>query len=161
MSDIRKSPIDNDTNEEGPRLTRRDLGVGGATLAAAAMIGGTTAEAKTVMQISDDELIYMSAAELLPLFKARRLSPVEVLKAQIARYDAVNQKVNCITYIPGLLQDPKILVRDDAEVVGDGVAELRPPLGDSLGEELRYRRGEFIESGVALVVRYLPVHDAP
>ena len=47
---------------------------------------------------SDDELIYMSAEELIPLFRARKLSPVEVLKAQIARYEAVNDKVNCVTY---------------------------------------------------------------
>ncbi len=47
---------------------------------------------------TNDELIYMSAAELIPLFKSRKLSPVEVLKAQIARFREVNEAVNCITY---------------------------------------------------------------
>lgn len=40
----------------------------------------------------------MTASELLPLFRSRKVSPVEVLKAQIAAYTAHNEKVNCVTY---------------------------------------------------------------
>ncbi|MGH6822168.1 MAG: amidase [Methylocella sp.] len=45
-----------------------------------------------------DDLCWMSAADLLAAFKERKVSPVEVLKAQIARIARVNPKVNCITY---------------------------------------------------------------
>ncbi|UCE64743.1 MAG: amidase [Nitrospirota bacterium] len=47
---------------------------------------------------SDLELAYMPAEEALKRFKAKKLSPVEVLKEQISRIEALNNKVNCITY---------------------------------------------------------------
>jgi Asp-tRNA(Asn)/Glu-tRNA(Gln) amidotransferase A subunit family amidase len=71
------------------------LGVGVLGTAALWSWGTPIASAAT---FTDDELIYMSAAELIPLFKSRKLSPVEVLKAQIARFKKVNEEVNCITY---------------------------------------------------------------
>lgn len=40
----------------------------------------------------------MSAQELIPLFKSGKLSPVDVLKAQIARYEVVGEKTNSVTY---------------------------------------------------------------
>ena len=45
-----------------------------------------------------NELCYMSAQELIPLFRSTKLSPVEVLKAQIARYEGVGEKTNSVTY---------------------------------------------------------------
>jgi Asp-tRNA(Asn)/Glu-tRNA(Gln) amidotransferase A subunit family amidase len=55
--------------------------------------------AKTrALSASDLELCYMPASELLQRFRARQLSPVEVLKAQIKRYEAIGGKVNCVTY---------------------------------------------------------------
>ena len=47
---------------------------------------------------SDQDLIYMSAGEQLKLFQAKKLSPVEVLKAQIRQAEAVEDKVNAFTY---------------------------------------------------------------
>ena len=44
------------------------------------------------------EFCYMPAFELLKRFRARQLSPVEVLKAQIKRYESVGSQVNCGTY---------------------------------------------------------------
>ena len=78
--------------------TRRDFlkTVGMAAGAAGLMTMGVPLSRAATF--SDDELIYMSAAELIPLFRSRKLSPVEVLKAQIARYEAVNERVNCVTY---------------------------------------------------------------
>ena len=80
------------------KLNRRDFlkTVGVAAGAAGLMTMGVPISRAATF--SDDELIYMSAAELIPLFRSRKLSPVEVLKAQIARYEAVNDKVNCVTY---------------------------------------------------------------
>jgi Asp-tRNA(Asn)/Glu-tRNA(Gln) amidotransferase A subunit family amidase len=42
------------------------------------------------------DLAYASATELLKLFKARKASPVELLKALIARSQKLNEKINCL-----------------------------------------------------------------
>ncbi len=47
---------------------------------------------------SDLDLCYLTGSEALAAFKARKLSPVELMKATIARCEAVNPKVNAITY---------------------------------------------------------------
>ncbi len=47
--------------------------------------------------MTDDDLCYLTAKEALKLFRARKVSPVEVLKAQIARGEAVNPAINCFT----------------------------------------------------------------
>ena len=60
------------------RAVSETIGVGAAFAAA-----GTPDMARA--QMRDDELCFLSAAELLALFKARKLSPVEVLKAQILK----------------------------------------------------------------------------
>ncbi|HEV8392349.1 MAG TPA: amidase [Dongiaceae bacterium] len=48
--------------------------------------------------MSDLDLRYMSATEALALFRARKLSPVELMKAVIARAEVVNKKVNAFTF---------------------------------------------------------------
>lgn len=47
--------------------------------------------------MTDDDLCYLSAGRALGLFRARKLSPVELLKAQIARIERFNPAVNCFT----------------------------------------------------------------
>ncbi|MEM7024294.1 MAG: amidase [Pseudomonadota bacterium] len=54
--------------------------------------------ARTVLEISDQELAYLPASVQLELFRTRKLSPVEVLEAQIARHEAFNGEVNCTTF---------------------------------------------------------------
>ncbi len=44
-----------------------------------------------------DELCYLSAIEALQMFRRRRLSPVEVLQAQIERAERVEKKLNAFT----------------------------------------------------------------
>jgi len=61
-------------------------------------LGGLSTHRAFGATFSNDELAYMSAQELLPLFRSGKLSPVEVLKSQIARYEEVNGQVNCVTY---------------------------------------------------------------
>ena len=46
----------------------------------------------------DLELCYMTGTEAIAKFKARKLSPVELMKAVIARCESVNPKLNAITY---------------------------------------------------------------
>ena len=48
--------------------------------------------------MSDLDLCYMSATEALALFRTRKLSPVELMTAVIARAEAVNKKVNAFTF---------------------------------------------------------------
>ena len=48
--------------------------------------------------MADDDLCYITALEAIARFKARTLSPVEVMAAVIARAEAVNPKINAFTY---------------------------------------------------------------
>ncbi len=47
---------------------------------------------------SDVDLCYLAAGDAIAAFKAKELSPVDVLKAQIARIEAVNPALNALTY---------------------------------------------------------------
>ncbi len=48
--------------------------------------------------MADLDLCYLSAAEALALFRARKLSPLELLQAQIARAQAVEPAVNALAW---------------------------------------------------------------
>ena len=48
--------------------------------------------------MSDIELCYMPAAEALRLFKAKKLSPVELMEATIRRAEATKKKINALTF---------------------------------------------------------------
>jgi amidase len=50
------------------------------------------------MTVADLELCYMTGTEALAKFKAKQLSPVELMQAMIARHEAVNPKLNATTY---------------------------------------------------------------
>ncbi len=76
-------------------VSRRDFVAGALATTALTGVGWPSASAAT---FSSDELIYMPASLQLNLYRTRQLSPVEVLKAQIARHEAVNEQVNCTTY---------------------------------------------------------------
>ena len=60
---------------------------------AAAMVAG-----KALGRDATDDLAYLPASELLARFRERKLSPVDVLEAQIRRIETLNDKVNCITF---------------------------------------------------------------
>jgi Asp-tRNA(Asn)/Glu-tRNA(Gln) amidotransferase A subunit family amidase len=45
--------------------------------------------------MTNDDICYVSASEALRLFKARKLSPVELLSALIGRAERVNPAINC------------------------------------------------------------------
>ncbi len=51
-----------------------------------------------VSKLSDVDLCYLTAEEAIAAFKARELSPVDVMKAVIARCEKVNPKLNAVTY---------------------------------------------------------------
>ncbi|TWT81279.1 Glutamyl-tRNA(Gln) amidotransferase subunit A [Planctomycetes bacterium CA13] len=100
---IRDSILKTDNTEPDPMMHPRTLdrrefcraAVASAASVTACGLGATSAHAAT---FEADELCYMSAAELLPLFRSGKLSPVDLLKAQIARFEAVGEKTNSVTY---------------------------------------------------------------
>jgi hypothetical protein len=72
------------------------LGVAGAmglTPSTGAKAAGTAAGNR------DLELAYMTAGEQLKLFRQKKLSPVEVLKAQLRLTEQRGKLVNCFTYL--------------------------------------------------------------
>lgn len=48
--------------------------------------------------MTDLDLCYLPAAEALRLFRAKKLSPVELMGATIARAEDTAKKTNCLTY---------------------------------------------------------------
>ena len=48
--------------------------------------------------MSSAEINYLTASEALELFRSKKLSPVEYLRAIIAQCERVNPKVNAFTY---------------------------------------------------------------
>ena len=48
--------------------------------------------------MTDLDLCYLPASEALRRFKAKKLSPVDLMKAVIARAEATKKKINCFTY---------------------------------------------------------------
>ncbi|MGI8329755.1 amidase [Actinomadura scrupuli] len=109
-------------------MSRRQVVAGGAAFAAAAtatpvLLAGSSAQATTTTAHAalsgpshdeiinalgrwdkrhgtprGEELCFLSAGDLLRGMRARRISPVEVAKAYLARIDRLNQKVNAIVY---------------------------------------------------------------
>ena len=45
--------------------------------------------------MSNDDICYLPQPQALALFKSRKLSPLELMKALIERAERVNPKVNC------------------------------------------------------------------
>ena len=66
-----------------------------------------------------------------------------------------------ILFIPNSLQNPKILVGYDPEVVCDGVALGFPLFGQSSAEEIEDSVDEVAEARRELVVGHFAVHDSP
>lgn len=48
--------------------------------------------------MTDLDLCYMPASEALRLFKAKKLSPVELMQATIRRAEATKPTINCLTF---------------------------------------------------------------
>ena len=48
--------------------------------------------------MSDLDLCYMPAHDALRLFKAKKLSPVELMQATIRRAEATKSTINCFTF---------------------------------------------------------------
>jgi len=73
----------------------------------------------------------------------------------------IAQVLKSMGYIPRLSENPKIPGVDDAEVVGDLVAETMPVSRHLLTQEVKDRRPELGEARVAFVVSDMPMHQRP
>ena len=81
------------------KLSRRAFTVGAvAAVAGATAIARAGTGLETVPAGPGAELCLKPASELRKLFALKKLSPVELLKAQIDRIEALNGLVNCITF---------------------------------------------------------------
>lgn len=63
--------------------------------------------------------------------------------------------------VPRSRHNAKILWVDDAEAVGDGVAEAVPVLGDFVAQEIERGIRELSACGVVFVVGDVSMHDPP
>ena len=63
--------------------------------------------------------------------------------------------------ILGSPNNPKFLWVDDAEIVGDRIAEVGPVARNFFAQETERRIGELGASCVGFVVRDVSMHDAP
>jgi hypothetical protein len=66
-----------------------------------------------------------------------------------------------LLYIPGSPHNPKFPWVDDAKIVGNRIAEVRPVPGNRFAQETKRRIGELGASCTAFVARDVSVHDAP
>ena len=68
---------------------------------------------------------------------------------------------NETTYIPNSLQNPKILVGYDPEIIGDGISPFCPLLWQSSAKEIEDSVDEVPEVGMEPVVGHFAAHDSP
>ncbi len=61
-------------------------------------LAAATSDSPAAAAATADLLCYASVDELKAMFQAGKASPVDLLRAQIKRIEALNSKVNCITY---------------------------------------------------------------
>src|SRR5688500_18710946 len=111
------------------------------------------------MPQADPDLCYLQASQLLSLYRQRKLSPVEVVTAQIARCEAVNPQLNALTYT---FFDRALEQAREAErryVSGD---RLRPLEGLSLAiKDFHPVAGEITTFGSHVHDGFRPDYTAP
>ena len=64
-------------------------------------------------------------------------------------------------HIPNSLQNPKLLMGYDRELIGDGISPFCPLLWHSSAKEIEDGFDEVAEARMELVVGHFAVHDSP
>ena len=111
------------------------------------------------MSSTDLEICYMTATEAIAAFKAKTLSPVELMAAVIARSDAVNPTLNALTYThyERALEQAKA-----AEVSYAQGANVRPLEGIPCAiKDFHPIEGEITTFGSRLFADFVPDNTAP
>ena len=149
-----------------PRSRRAALqGLGRSGLLAALGLSGVAGyqgraagEDRTPLASAASDLVYLSATEARDLFAAKRLSPVEVLEAQIAQIEARNAEVNCITYTH--FDEARAAARESERRYTQG--DPRPLEGITVGvKDDQQIAGEITTYGSVLFQDYRATENSP
>ena len=109
--------------------------------------------------MTDLDLCYMPASEALRQFKAKKLSPVELMAATIARAEATKKKINCLTY-----------THFDEAMDGARKAEAKYARGARVGtleglpigiKDESYIKGKPTSMGSLIMKDYVGTHTSP
>lgn len=108
----------------------------------------------------DLDLCYMTATEAIAKFEARELSPVELMKAVIARSETVNPKINALTYT---FYDRAIEQARAAEsAYGKADGRPRPLEGVPVAiKDFHPVKGEITSFGSKIYANFRPENTAP
>jgi amidase len=108
----------------------------------------------------DSKLCYMTATEAIARFKTKTLSPVELMKAVIARCETVNQKINAITY--DYFDRALEQARDAEERYAKTDGRPRPLEGIPCAiKDFHSVKGEITTYGSRIFENFLPDNTAP
>ncbi len=109
--------------------------------------------------MASDDLCYMTATEAIGRFRAKTLSPVELMSAVIARSEAVNPKVNAYTYT--FYQRALEQARAAEQAYASG-AETRPLEGVPVVlKDFHAVKGEITTFGSRIFADHVPDFSAP
>jgi Asp-tRNA(Asn)/Glu-tRNA(Gln) amidotransferase A subunit family amidase len=112
------------------------------------------------MSIESHDLCFLTATEAIAKFKAKEVSPVEVMKAVIARAEAVNPKVNAFTYT---FFDRALEQARAAEArYAKRAADVRPLEGVAVAiKDFHVVKGEITTFGSKAFADFRPTYTAP
>jgi amidase len=120
--------------------------------------GDAAAEGAAPPTSTASDLVYLSATEAREFFAAKRLSPVEVLEAQIAQIEARNAEVNCITYMH--IDQARVAARESERRYAQG--DPRPLEGITVGvKDDQQIAGEITTYGSMLFQDYRATENSP
>lgn len=109
--------------------------------------------------MTDLDLCYLPAAEALRQFKAKKLSPVELMRATIARAEATAKKTNCLTYAHF---DEAIALAKKAEAKYAKGARTGALEGLPIGiKDESYIKGKPTSNGSLIMKDYIGDHTSP
>jgi len=109
--------------------------------------------------MSDLELCYLPASEALRLFKAKKLSPVELMAATIHRAEAVQKKINAFTYTH---YDEAMDLAKKAEAKYARGAKTGALEGLPVGiKDESYIKGKPTSQGSLIMKDYIGLHTSP
>lgn len=107
-----------------------------------------------------DELCWLSATELVAWYRQRRVSPVEVVEALIARIERLNPRLNA--YVTLTLDEARAAARRAERALGRRGARLGPLHGVPFSvKDLVFTRGVRTTFGTPLFRDHVPAEDAP
>ena len=110
------------------------------------------------MASADLDLCYISGTDAIAAFKAKKLSPVELLDAQIARIEAVNPKLNVLTAT--YFDRARDQAKQAEQVYASG--NPRPLEGLTVGiKDWHSVKGEITTSGSKAFENFVPDQTAP